>query len=94
VTYLNVMLSELLCERPSTIGHWVNGVVDCNLAILMIKPGVDILTTFLENLLTQDNRSSRSIDMKVIFWDILIRSHGGTAIIPKVKDARLDTKPF
>lgn len=49
------MPGKLLGKVSPADGSWVHGIVDGNLAILMVEPGIDVLSTFLENLLTEDH---------------------------------------
>jgi hypothetical protein len=92
-THLNIMLCELLSQRSTAGGEWVDRVVDCDLAILMVQPRVDILPALLQNLLTKYNGGSGSVDEEVVFRYINVWAHGGATIVTEVKDPSLDTKP-
>jgi hypothetical protein len=49
------VLGELLGQRSTTTGSWVNGIVDGYLAILMVEPAIYVLTALLQDLLAKDN---------------------------------------
>lgn len=87
------MLLKLLGKRSTSSGEWVDCIIDRNLAILMVQPGVDILAAFLNNLLAKNDGLSGSIDEKVVFWHIDVWSHSSTAIVTEMEDPSLDTKP-
>lgn len=53
LTYLDVVFGKLLRKRAPSRGGRVHSVVYRNLAILVIKPSVDVLAAFLQNLLTK-----------------------------------------
>lgn len=91
--YLNIVLGEFFCKRSSSTGKRVDSIVDRNLAIFMVQPGVDIFAALLEDLLTKHDRRSGSIDKEVIFGHLHIRTHGSTTIVSEVEDASLYSEP-
>lgn len=50
---LNIVLRKLLGKSAATSSGWVYSVVYRDLAVLMVEPGVNILTTLLQDLLPQ-----------------------------------------
>lgn len=58
-TYLYIMFCKLFCKRTSARCQRVDGVINRNLAILMVEPVIDVSTTPLENSLTQKYSSRR-----------------------------------
>jgi hypothetical protein len=87
------MLCKLLSQRSPPTGKWIDSIVDCDLAILMIEPCVDIFSALLQNLLTEHHRGCRSIDEKIVLWNIIAFTHGSTTIVAEMEDSGLDTQP-
>jgi hypothetical protein len=56
---LNIMLCELLRQRSSAGRKGVDGVVDSNLAVFVIQKMIDVLSAFLEDLLSKEDRRCR-----------------------------------
>lgn len=54
------MLREFLREGTSSRSKRIDRIVDCDLAVLMVEKMVDVVSTFLEDLLTKKYRSCRS----------------------------------
>lgn len=53
VTNLDVMLREFFSKRSTTHSERIDGIVDRNLAVLMVEPGIDVFTTLLEDFLAK-----------------------------------------
>jgi len=49
------MLAKLFGQRPAATGRGVDGVIDGDLAILVVEPSVDVLAALLQDLLTKDD---------------------------------------
>jgi hypothetical protein len=47
------MLGKLLLQRATASSEGVDGIVNRNLAVLVIQPSVDILATLLQDLLAE-----------------------------------------
>jgi hypothetical protein len=90
---LDIMLGELLSQRTAAAGGLVDGVVDGDLSVLVIQPGVDVLATLLENLLAEDDGGGGCVGEEVVLGDDTAGADCGAAVVAKVEDAGLDTKP-
>ena len=91
--YLNIVLGEFFCKRSSSTGKRIDGIVDRNLAIFTVQPGVDVFSAFLKDLLAKHDGRGGSIDKEVVFGHIHIRTHGSTTIVSEVEDASLYSEP-
>lgn len=87
------MLREFLGQSTTTSSSGVHGVVDGNLAVLMVQPGVNIFATLLEDLLSENNRLRRCVREEVVLGDNTTLADGGAAIITQMEDARLYAQP-
>lgn len=87
------MLSEFLSQGTATSRGGVDSIVDRNLSILMVQPGVDVLTALLKDLLTKNDRLRRGVREEVILGNDTALSNGGTTVITEVEDAGLDSQP-
>jgi hypothetical protein len=87
------MLRELPLKGSTSSGERINCVVDCNLAILVVQPRVNILTTLLQDLLAKQNGGSGSINKEVILGNVDVRTHRSATIIAEMENSGLDTKP-
>lgn len=87
------MLRELLLQRSTSGSEWVHSIVDRNLAIFVVEPGVNILTTLLQYLLTKQDRRGRSVNEEVVLRNVDVRPHRSTTIVAKVEDSGFDTQP-
>ena len=87
------MLRELLLKRSTSCSEWINRVVDCDLAIFVIQPCIDVFTTLLQDLLAKQNGGRRCVNEEVIFRDIDIWVHGGPTIVTEMENPSLNTKP-
>jgi hypothetical protein len=93
MTDLYIVLLEFLGKRSASTSEGINRVVDGNLAILMVQPGVDVFSALLENLLTKHDRGRGSINEEVVLWHVHFRAHGCSAVVTKMEDPSLDTQP-
>lgn len=93
MTNLDVVLSELLGQRATAAGCWVDGVVDGDLAVFVVQPGVDILAALLQDLLAKNDGCRGGVGKEVVFRDCATGADGGTTVVSKMKDACLDTEP-
>jgi hypothetical protein len=59
----------------------------------MVKPGVNVLSTPFEDLLTKHYRLCGGIDKEVVFRHLSAWTERCPTIVAKVKDASLNTKP-
>ncbi len=84
------MLGQFLCQRAATACSRVHGVVNGDLAVLMVEPAVNVLATLFQDFLTKNNRFRRGVWEKIIFRNGAFRTNGGSSIVSKVEDARLD----
>lgn len=87
------MLRELLLKRSTSCSEWINRVVDCDLAVFVIQPCIDVFTTLLQDLLAKQNGGRRCVNEEVIFRDIDIWVHGGPTIVTEMENPSLNTKP-
>ena len=55
--HLYIVLCEFLRERPPSSSHGVYSIIDRYLPIFVVQEMVDILSTFLENLLSKKHRA-------------------------------------
>jgi len=78
---LNIVLGKLLRQGSPTACKRIDGIVDSDLAILMIEPGINIFTALLQDLLTKHDRRSGSIDEEVVVWHIHIKAQGSATIV-------------
>lgn len=53
--YLDIMLCKFLGQSSSTGCEWVDGVIDCYLAILVIQEVVYVFSALLKNPLPERN---------------------------------------
>lgn len=53
VTYLHVVFGELFGKRAAASSGRIHSVIDRNLAILVVKPSIDVLTTLLQDFLAE-----------------------------------------
>jgi hypothetical protein len=90
---LDIMLGELLSQRTTAAGGLVDGIVDGDLAVLVIQPGVDVLATLLENLLAEDDGGGGCVGEEVVLGDDTARADCGAAVVAEMEDAGLDTEP-
>lgn len=88
------MLSELLGKRATATGGGIDGIVDGDLTIFMVQPGVDIFPALLEDLLAKDDRCRSGVGEEVVFRYDAARSNSGTAIIAEMEDPSLDAEPI
>lgn len=54
-SHLDVVFSKFLSQSSPSTRRRVHRVVYSNLAVLMVQPGIDIFTAFLEDLLAKDD---------------------------------------
>ena len=92
-THLNIMLGELLVKRPTSSSERINGIVDRNLAILMVQPSIDILAALLEYLLAKQNGRGGRVDKEVVLGDVDVWAHCSATIVTEMENPGLDTKP-
>lgn len=87
------MFRELLGQGSPASSSGVHSVIDGDLAILVVKPCIDVFAAFLENLLTQHDGRRRGIWEEIVLWHVATRTNRGTAIVSKMEDASLDSEP-
>lgn len=92
VSHLNIMFRKFLGQGDTAARSRIDGVVDGNLAVLVVQPGINVLSALLEDLLAEHNRSRRGIWVKIILWDMATLS-SGPAVVTQVEDPGLDAKP-
>jgi hypothetical protein len=93
VTYLHIVLCEFLCKGSSSTSQRIDSIVDRDLAVLMIQPGVNIFSALLQDLLAKHDGRGRSIDEEVIIRYIHAFSHRGATIVSEMEDPSLNTQP-
>jgi len=93
MTHLNVMLGELLCERPTRTGRGIDCIVDGHLAILVVQPGVDILPALLQDLLPEYDGRGGGIREEVVFGYLTSFADRCATVVSKMEDTGLDTQP-
>lgn len=59
----------------------------------MVEPGIYVLATLLQNLLSQHNRGRRRVGEEVVFRHALARANSSPTIISQMEYASLDTQP-
>jgi hypothetical protein len=94
LAYLDIVLREFLSQRASAAYRWVDGVVNCNLTVLMVQPRVDVLAALLEDLLPQNYRGGSGIGKKVVLGDRATGSNGSSSVVTEVEYPGLDAKPL
>lgn len=87
------MLSEFFLQVASPFSKRIDCIVDSDLAIFVVEPGIDILSAFPENFLTKHHRLCGSIDEEVIIRDFRASWKCGAAVVSEMKDPSLYTKP-
>lgn len=87
------MLGKLFHQRPTPARSRIDGVINSNLAVLVIEPGIYVLSTLLEDLLPQDDRLGSGIREEVVFRYGATRADRGSAVVPQVKDPSLHAEP-
>lgn len=93
MAYLHVMLCKLSCKRSAAVRKLVNCIINGNLAVLMVKPIINIPPTLLEDLLPQENCGRGCMYEEIVLWHIYARSKGCTAIVSQMEDPGLDAQP-
>ena len=88
------MLGELLSQRPTGGSGGINGIVDGNLPVLVVKPGIDVFSALLQNLLPEHDGSRRRIGVEIVLRNGATLSNRGTAIVAQMKDAGFDPEPI
>ena len=107
--YLYIMFCKLLRQLPAAFGKGIDGIVDGNLALLVVQEVIQIHAAFLEDRLAQLDRFGRSckksasharrlwagptVNEEVVVGDVVAGSHVGAPIIPEVERAGLDSEP-
>jgi len=86
------VISEFFSQSATASSSWVDGIINGDLTILMIQPGVDVLSALLEDLLAEHLRSRGRIGIEVIFRN-LTTGHRSTAVVTEVEDSRLHAQP-
>lgn len=86
------MLGKLLGEVETAARSRIDGIVDGDLAIFMVQPGIDVFPALLEDLLAQHDGSWRRIRVEVVLWNIAPLDTG-PAVVAEVENARFHTKP-
>lgn len=76
------MFRKLFCERNTATGSRVDCIIDGDLSIFMVEPGVDVLATLLQYFLSQHDRRRRSVRVEVIFRYLASPTNSGTTIVP------------
>ena len=92
--HLDVVLGEFLGQGTATTGSWIHCIVDSNLSVLVVKPGVDVLSALLQNLLSKHDRRWGGIWIEVVLWNLSAWANCGTPVVTEMKDACLHTKPM
>ncbi len=88
------MLGELLGQGPTGGSGRINSIVDGNLSVLVVQPGIDVFSALLQNLLPEHDGSRRRIGIEIVLRNGATLSNRGTAIVAQVKDAGFDPKPI
>ena|SRR6478735_787245 len=90
-SHLDIMLRKLLGQRSSSVGGRVNSIVNGNLSIFMVEPGVNIFSALLQDLLAQNDRGRRGIGEEVVVRNGSIRADGGSPVIAEMEYTSLDS---
>ena len=91
-SHLNIMLGKLPGQGDTAARSRVDGIVDGDLAVLVVQPGIDVLPALLEDLLTEHDRRRRCIWVEIILRHMASLS-SGSAVVAQVEDPGLDAKP-
>lgn len=59
----------------------------------MVEPGVDVLSTFLENLLPEDHGCRRCVRKEVVVGNVAVVANSGPSVVTKMEYAGFDTEP-
>jgi len=87
------MPRKLLGERPPSSGSWVHGIIDGDLAVFVVEPGVNVFTALFQDLLAEDDRCRRRIWEEIVFGHGAVITHSCPPVIAEVEYAGLNTEP-
>ena len=68
--HLDIVLSELLGQSEAAISRGVDGIVNRDLAILVVQPGIDVLPALLEDLLAEHEGSRGRVWIEVVLRNL------------------------
>lgn len=68
--HLYIVLRELLGESEAAISRGVDGIVNRDLAVLVVQPGIDVLPALLEDLLAEHEGSRGRIWIEVVLRNL------------------------
>ena len=87
------MAGEFLGKISPATDGWIHGVVDGNLAVLMVKPRINVLSTFFEDFLPENHGWRRCVWEEIILRDVAMIANGRSSVVTEMEDAGLDTEP-
>jgi hypothetical protein len=86
------MLGKLLGQGDAAGGSRIDGIVYCHLAVLVVQPGINVLSALLEDLLAEHDGRWRRVGVEVVLG-YMTPGNSGPAIVAEMEYTCLDAKP-